>query len=77
MNDSEENEQGEWWESLYDDLLANVLLENGDPQEIDRTIGLLEEVLDLSEGQVKALDESGQVQLLVPEWRCVYRVSRR
>jgi tRNA A-37 threonylcarbamoyl transferase component Bud32 len=34
-------------------------------------------VIDLTDAQVEALDSTGQITLLVPEWRCVYRLDHR
>ncbi len=39
-----------WWPSLYDDLLADVLLERGDPAELEATLAFLEQALALRPG---------------------------
>jgi len=39
-----------WWHSLYDDLLANMLLENSSAEEIEVTLTFLQKALNLSTG---------------------------
>jgi SAM-dependent methyltransferase len=52
MTDGTPSVAGEsaWWEALYDDALADLLLERGDPATVDRSLDFLEGVLGLGPG---------------------------
>ena len=39
-----------WWQTLYDDLLADMLLERGDSNEVPRTLAFLTQKLGLRDG---------------------------
>ena len=55
-----------WWTTLYDDLLADVLLERADPAETARTVEFLRERLRLAPG-ARVLDQCcGTGSLAVP-----------
>jgi SAM-dependent methyltransferase len=42
----------EWWQGLYDDVVADVLLERADENEVHATLGFLTHVLELRAGDV-------------------------
>lgn len=50
MKNISEDHKDCWWEDLYDDLLADVLLENTNQQEVTDTVTFLESALAISEG---------------------------
>jgi SAM-dependent methyltransferase len=55
-----------WWTELYDDHLADVLLDGGSPEEIDATVRFLVEHLALSPGD-RVFDQcSGTGRLSIP-----------
>lgn len=63
-----------WWENLYDDLLAEVLLARGSPQETERTVEFLVEKLGLVPG-MRVLDQCcGIGSLSIPLARRGYEV---
>ncbi|MDE1463739.1 class I SAM-dependent methyltransferase [Spartinivicinus poritis] len=45
-----------WWKQLYDNNLAEILLDNADPQEADKTLLFLKQQLNLQPGQ-RVLDQ--------------------
>jgi SAM-dependent methyltransferase len=55
-----------WWETLYDDTLADVLLERDDPRETERTIAFLVSVLALRAGDTVLDQCCGIGSLAVP-----------
>lgn len=64
-----------WWESLYDDWLADVLLTRGDAAEVTATLGFLTEALRLEAGQ-RVFDQCcGIGSLSVPLAQAGYRVQ--
>jgi SAM-dependent methyltransferase len=42
--------RGEWWRELYDDLLADVLLERASQAEVERTLAFLADALSVAPG---------------------------
>jgi SAM-dependent methyltransferase len=63
-----------WWESLYDAIVADVLLRGKDPAEIDATISFLREQLAIQGGD-RVLDQCcGIGTLALPLARCGFHV---
>jgi SAM-dependent methyltransferase len=63
-----------WWHALYDDLLADMLLERADRRETERTLDFLAGVLDLEPG-ARVFDQCcGIGSLAIPLARRGYRV---
>lgn len=46
------NKETPWWQTLYDENLAAMLLENGDFKEVEQTCGFLKDILHLKPGQL-------------------------
>jgi SAM-dependent methyltransferase len=65
---------GDWWASLYDDLLAEVLLERASPAEVEATIDFLADRLELRPGATVFDQCSGIGSLAVPLAVRGYRV---
>lgn len=64
-----------WWRSLYDDLLADVLLERSDPAEVDATLRFLTNRLELLPG-MRVFDQCcGVGSLAVPLASSGYRLN--
>lgn len=63
-----------WWATLYDDLLADVLLERPTPEEEARTVAFLGDVLSLTRSSVVFDQCSGIGSLAVPLAKQVGRV---
>lgn len=63
-----------WWSALYDDVLADVLLERADPEETARTLDFLTEVLELRTGDVVFDQCAGIGSLGVPLAQRGFRV---
>jgi SAM-dependent methyltransferase len=57
---------GEWWQGLYDDVLADVLLERADENEVRATVDFLKHVLELRPGDVVFDQCSGIGSLSLP-----------
>jgi SAM-dependent methyltransferase len=56
VSEDPNNAQEPWWEPLYDDLLADVLLERGSAAEVNETLQFLEVQLRLAPG-ARVLDQ--------------------
>ena len=66
--------QETWWSTLYDDVLADVLLERAEPSEVERTLTFLVGALQLRPGD-RVFDQcSGIGSLAVPLARRGFRV---
>jgi SAM-dependent methyltransferase len=64
-----------WWENLYDDLLAEVLLHRGSPRETERTLDFVVEKLGIVPG-MRVLDQCcGIGSLSIPLARRGYDVT--
>lgn len=69
------SEQGEWWKAFYDDLLAEVLLERNEPEEVARTAAYLERTLGLQPGD-RVFDQCcGTGRLSIPLAQSGYEVT--
>jgi SAM-dependent methyltransferase len=64
-----------WWEELYDDLLADILLENTNENEIAETVHFLIEALDLGPGASVFDQCCGTGRLSIPLARKGYSVT--
>ena len=58
--------QDSWWSALYDDVLADVLLERADEAEVDRTLTFLVDMLELRPADLVFDQCSGIGSLAVP-----------
>ena len=66
MEREDRTDRGQWWASLYDDLLADMLLERADPVEVEATAAFLVEALELRAGDAVFDQCSGIGSLSLP-----------
>jgi SAM-dependent methyltransferase len=69
------NVESKWWERLYDDLLAEMLLERADTGDVDATLAFLQKALAIAPGE-RVFDQCcGIGSLSIPLAQCGFRVA--